>query len=331
MSENKTPNPENPSTNGQPLPGQEKKEPTSTDQVLELFSKSYSQELEEKLKKLLVEKLQKDLTTLSQTYFLLFLWTTESLSRGHLDAIYHSLREGNCNAEGAPQKPVLLFIKNKGGSIEPAYKISKICNQLSKDKFVVAVPREAKSAATLVSMGAEEIHLGALSELGPIDPQINGLPALGLQDSLKTIAGIVTEFPNSSKLFSEYLGRTLHIHVFGWTARVVESAIQYGQRLLTMHRSSDKFSSDVAKAISNRLVKEYNDHGFVIDAEEAKDVFKNKLIKIGTPESAASEQIYDFISLFSALLEVVFNKNFSLVGALSEKRVNFPTIENDKK
>jgi Serine dehydrogenase proteinase len=44
--------------------------------------------------------------------------------------------------------------------------------------------------ATLIAIGADEIHMGPLGQLGPIDPQIGGLPALGVSRALKTIASV---------------------------------------------------------------------------------------------------------------------------------------------
>jgi ClpP class serine protease len=39
-------------------------------------------------------------------------------------------------------------------------------------RLVVVVPDQAKSAATLIALGADEILMGPASDLGPIDPQI---------------------------------------------------------------------------------------------------------------------------------------------------------------
>jgi len=47
--------------------------------------------------------------------------------------------------------------------------------------------------------------MGSLSELGPIDPQINELPALGLKNSVDHIAELVRKYPASSEMFAKYL------------------------------------------------------------------------------------------------------------------------------
>ena len=95
---------------------------------------------------------------------------------------WHSNRLYKAASAAQKQKPILLILYSLGGSIEAGYLISKTCKRLSNGKFVVAVPRKAKSAATLLSLGADEIHMGLMSELGPIDPQIGGFPALGIKN-----------------------------------------------------------------------------------------------------------------------------------------------------
>jgi membrane-bound ClpP family serine protease len=67
------------------------------------------------------------------------------------------------------------------------------------------VPRQAKSAATLIAIGADEIHMGPLGELGPIDPQLGGLPALGVGQALERIASLVERHPGSAEMFARYL------------------------------------------------------------------------------------------------------------------------------
>lgn len=49
---------------------------------------------------------------------------------------------------------MLLLLMGTGGEIQPAYQISKICKTFAKSHFFVCIPRFAKSAATLISLGA---------------------------------------------------------------------------------------------------------------------------------------------------------------------------------
>jgi hypothetical protein len=64
-----------------------------------------------------------------------------------------------------------LIISGPGGDGIVAEKIIEICRAYCKE-FRVIVPNRAKSAATIIALGADEIVMGYCSELGPIDAQV---------------------------------------------------------------------------------------------------------------------------------------------------------------
>ena len=64
-----------------------------------------------------------------------------------------------------------LMINSPGGFGETAEKLIEMCRAHCTDEFRVVVPNWAKSAATMIALGADAIVMGYLSELGPIDPQ----------------------------------------------------------------------------------------------------------------------------------------------------------------
>jgi hypothetical protein len=67
-----------------------------------------------------------------------------------------------------------LFIQSPGGDGNTAEKVVDMCRAYLSDKgkLRVIIPNKAKSAATLIALGADEIVMGYSSELGPIDAQI---------------------------------------------------------------------------------------------------------------------------------------------------------------
>lgn len=70
-------------------------------------------------------------------------------------------------------KRLVLILNCPGGDALAAERIIRICRSYSKDgKFSVVVPKAAKSAATMVCLGADNIGMSSTSELGPVDPQI---------------------------------------------------------------------------------------------------------------------------------------------------------------
>ncbi len=150
-------------------------------------------------------------------------------------------------------KPLLLILYSNGGVIGSAYLIGQLCREKAEDKFVITVPRHAKSAATLLCCAADEIHMGSLSELGLIGPQINNLPALGLKNSIEHIAKLVKETSESAEMFAKYLHYSLKPIDLGYYERVAESAIHYAEKL----------EKNIAQ-IAYEFVYIYKDHRLVI-------------------------------------------------------------------
>lgn len=244
-----------------------------------------------------------------QTRVLALLEPANNIDAGDLDQIFNAL----CALNPDHTRDVLLLLLSRGGSIEPAYQISKLCKSFSKERFVALVPRQAKSAATLIAIGADEIHMGPLGQLGPIDPQLGSLPALGVSQALKTMASVSQEFPGSAEMFARYFRMALTVEQIGYCDRISESAVQYAVRLLSTKPSLARRSEQVAK----ELVHEYKDHGFVIDFEEATVHLGADWVKTGTPELALAEAIYSHFEAVNFFLEFGPSKRLIVTGGLT--------------
>lgn len=243
-----------------------------------------------------------------------------SLSRVHAERIYAAIQEFD------EKKNIILFLRSPGGSAEAAYLISQLCNRFKKEKFIVSIPAEAKSAATLLSFGADEIHMGPMSELGPIDIQVNGLPLLSVSSALTKIASIVQEYPRSASMFAEYLTNNLNIGLIGHYDRVTESATQYAQMLL--EGKNDENSRSIEE-IAHHFTNHYKDHGFVIDVKESKNILGSKMVKDDTDLYSVGSKILAFINHveFSCLLSGV-RTNIVVIGNGCEMMVD--STNNDE-
>ena len=223
------------------------------------------------------------------------------------------------------KKPILLVLHSTGGYIEPAYLIGKLLHEYSADPLNIVVPRRAKSAATLVCCAADRIHMGSLSELGPIDPQLDRLPALALKSSIEHIAELVTEFPQATNLFAQYLSITVKpIHI-GHYERIAKSAVQYAERLLLPHKDILKRSP---QEIATILVYSYKDHSFVIDRQEAENIFGENILKHNTKEYELGNILYKELGVISRVADVA-GYDFYFNGSLTATDPGF--IEKRKK
>jgi ClpP class serine protease len=284
------------------------------DALLDALIKGYGKEASEENKKLfsdvfskyLKQEIAKDST--SSKYNILVLFDNTILVKSDSDQIYRAI-----SGFTDTTKPLLLVLLSGGGEPGSAYLIGRLCREFSKEnKLVIVIPRYAKSAATLLACAADEIHMGSLSELGPIDPQINRMPALGLKNSIEHIADLVNKNPGSSEMFAKYLKLTVEPIQIGYYERVAESAVQYAERLLEKHKSS---LAGAPAIIANKLVYGYKDHGFVIDKEEALSIFGDKTLKCNTPEYKLGNIIYNLLSRVESIAEAL-DHNFYFIGSL---------------
>jgi hypothetical protein len=96
-----------------------------------------------------------------------------------------------------------LIINSPGGDGTTAEKMIELCRAYCKE-FRVIVPNRAKSAATLIALGADRIVMGYCSELGPIDAQvpivIGGIPRyISAQSFLDARTTLMDQFSEAVK------------------------------------------------------------------------------------------------------------------------------------
>ncbi len=192
-------------------------------------------------------------------------------------------------------KKVALLIDSCGGQARSAYEIACLFRRHCGG-FVAIIPRMAKSAATLLALGADEIILGEYGELGPLDVQIldperqerlSGLDEVHSLERLNAFA--MTALDKAMILFANRTGmkaKTLlphvtrfvadltgplfgHIDVVHYTqvSRALKEGEEYARRLLRK-----RLGPDDANAIARQLVENYPEHGFIIDQDEARSL-----------------------------------------------------------
>jgi len=67
-----------------------------------------------------------------------------------------------------------IMINSPGGYALAAERIINVCQQYSgTGEYWAIVPSQAKSAATMICLGASKILMGPTAELGPVDPQVS--------------------------------------------------------------------------------------------------------------------------------------------------------------
>lgn len=79
----------------------------------------------------------------------------------------------NVLKQAGPIENLDLIVNSPGGSGEAADKVLHVCRQFCpKGRLRLIVPHFAKSAATMLVFGVDEVVMGPYSELGPTDAQV---------------------------------------------------------------------------------------------------------------------------------------------------------------
>lgn len=82
------------------------------------------------------------------------------------------------------------MLDSPGGDGETAVRLAR-STQARCARFTVIVPDQAKSAATILALGAHEILMGPTSDLGPVDPQFqlaDGRSLVAAKDIIAAVA-----------------------------------------------------------------------------------------------------------------------------------------------
>ncbi|WP_428107712.1 SDH family Clp fold serine proteinase [Candidatus Binatus sp.] len=189
-----------------------------------------------------------------------------------------------------------LLLHSPGGDADFAFKLMKFFRRRCK-RLNVIVPLMAKSAATIMSLGADAIFMGEFAELGPVDVQIQdpverGAEPLSPLDEFKSMEFLrdyamevfdfftllvirqsgmsVKEAIHESGPYVTAMVRPLFEKIdpleVGGHRRALAVGEEYAKRLLKL------VGNPAAASIVNRLVWQYPSHEFGIDFDEAAEL-----------------------------------------------------------
>ena len=264
-------------------------------------------------------------------------------------AVIYLLAEGNA-AEGTPDTPITkrtvlqlasalhdestfdaldLVIQSSGGDIHAAFQMMSLLRSRMTEhgELVACVPRKAQSSATLLCLGGDQILLGELGALGPLDAQIRvGLTDVGTPDyasALHLIKGLtrlqefsLATFNQAAAMLYEKVSRNEDIlkygiefsrgitaplferiesHKLGYWDQMLQTGETYGRRLLKRGNlikdvpgiEKDKHIDKVIR----QLVNDYPSHEYVIDCDELSSKLHLKADFLAGPERSAALEL----------------------------------------
>lgn len=104
-------------------------------------------------------------------------------------------------------KGLVLLLHTPGGDLCACESLMEYLKMMFGKDIIMVVPQIAMSAGTLMCCAGSKIIMGKESSLGPIDPQIGGIPAQGILDEFKQAAEEIKKDPTKAYAWQPILGK----------------------------------------------------------------------------------------------------------------------------
>lgn len=196
-----------------------------------------------------------------------------------------------------------LFIYSRGGQSDVPWTIVSMFREFSQEgSFSVLIPYRAHSAATVISLGADEIVMTKKAELGPIDITMSSGPYnpteknsnQRLPISVEDVTGYFSllekvgcERPDEKMKGFELLTNHVHPLALGTVSRLLEETKLVALRLLSTR--ANPFSEEENHEIMRRFSSEVYSHNHAISRTEAVKYIGLKQVKSAEEIDIADE------------------------------------------
>jgi hypothetical protein len=172
------------------------------------------------------------------------------------------------------QDTLYLFIKSDGGTASASLRIVHLLRAYTK-RLVVLVPLECMSAATMISLGADEILMGPMAQLSAVDTSIthdlspvdkdNRRVRVSQNELSRILNGWRQEKGGEQTHPFSVLFNHVHPLVLGAVDRMSSLSIRLCNEILSYHMKDAK----KAHQISQLLNEDYPSHSYPITIKEA--------------------------------------------------------------
>lgn len=176
-----------------------------------------------------------------------------------------------------PSQDLHLMLDSPGGDGETAIRLVRAAQARCRELTII-VPNQAKSAGTILVIGAHRILMGPTSDLGPVDPQFPHPDRRGLYAAKDLIAAVdsaeaaIAENPDSYPLHASLLADVTAVMVqqarsaLGRTDDLVKEALASNP-----DRTADEVKK-IARSLKKTLIDLPRDHGAVFGPADAANV-----------------------------------------------------------
>lgn len=208
-----------------------------------------------------------------------------------------------------------LILHTPGGDIAATESLVDYLKEMFGNNIRAIVPQLAMSAGTMISCACSEIIMGKHSNIGPIDPQILGIPAHGIIEEFNTAAHEIQQDPSRIHVWQPIISKYSPTLIgncnkaIEWSQEMVKSWLV--DNMLSEYENPAASADQIVSYLgSNELTKSHSRH---ISLNTAKS--------IGLKISALEDD--------STLQDLVLSLHHSTIHTLSASN-SIKIIENNE-
>jgi hypothetical protein len=185
-----------------------------------------------------------------------------------------------------------LVLHTPGGDVAAAESLVSYLRSMYGTNIRAIVPQLAMSAGTMIACACNEIVMGTHSSLGPIDPQMQGLPAHGIMEEFATAAREIAANPATIPLWQPIIAK-YHPTLIG----ECQKAITWSQDIVREWLKTGMFAGEtppsVRDAMANKVVEELGDHALTLSHSRHIDFDRAKAMGLNVTALEDDDKFQD--------------------------------------
>ena len=151
-----------------------------------------------------------------------------------------------------------LILHTPGGSLAATESLVDYLHRKFGNDIRVIVPQIAMSAGTMMACASREILIGRQSSLGPVDPQLNGIPAAGVLAEFEKALEEYKDDPDSLQIWKFIISQYTPSYL-GQCKNAVDRAKDFVRRELEHNMLSAIKNAKTRKKKANTIVDALTD------------------------------------------------------------------------
>lgn len=167
-----------------------------------------------------------------------------------------------------------LMLHTPGGNLAATESIVDYLRRMFGKNIRAIVPQIAMSAGTMIACSCSEIVMSKHSNLGPIDPQLRDIPAIGVIKEFEKVCQEIKDYPERIPIWQTIIGQyrptflSQCSNAIAWSKEFVEKQLE--TVMFEKRKDAKKQAKAVVKKLSDYSGNKAHDRHIHID--ECKDI-----------------------------------------------------------